>query len=191
MRLPGVPVSILPEVIAKEDISQDQVYTSYMSALASWDKSLSDTIANRGAAYGDLCFKFVEYDSNTLFHLHYARLLPEYLIIMAKLTADTKNNQDVYFCLMCIIMQTLGKQVNDENIDGWFENRMRAIAARIGGVHTEDWESYRPTIRTLQMTNRSMAHLFEFRRMIVDRMFYYQKEKTKDRLQRYYPRRKH
>lgn len=116
---------------------------------------------NKGAECGDLQFKFTYYDHRAAYMQHYQRILPEFADINVRLT-QAKANQDVLFCLACVIMQTLGKQVNEDNVTGWFKNRLRAVAARIGHVNTETWDVYRPSTLTLHLANRSMAQLLSF-----------------------------
>lgn len=161
-----------------KEMSQHLVYRAYLTALASWDQSLTDIVANKGAESGDIEFKFEYYDRRTNYINEYSKVFPDFLDVNLKIK-QSNATQDVLFCLACVIMQTLGKQVNEDNVTGWFKNRLRAIAARIGNVNIESWDEFRPSTISLQTANRSMAQLFEFRRMIVDRMFHYQKEKTK------------
>lgn len=148
------------------------------STPAPWDQSLTDVVANKGAECGDIQFKFEYYDRRTAFMEHCVKVLPEFYAINAQIT-EKGANLDVMFCLSCVIMQTLGKQVNDDNVTGWYKNRLRAIASRIGSVNTVAWDEFHPSTIALQTASRSMAQLFDFRKMVVDRIFHYQKEKTK------------
>lgn len=159
---------------------REMIYYAYMKFMASYDKSLTDTIAIKAAEIGDIQFQFVLTGSATEYTAKYITIMPDFLLLQSRLVTD-KATQDVLQCLMCVVirvvMQTLGKQVTDDNVSVWFKNRFRAAAAR--HVTTEQWDEYRPSTATMQLAHKAMGQMFAFRRMVVDRFFHYQASPTR------------
>lgn len=164
---------------AGEAVTNDEIYIAYLTLYGSIDQYMTSVIANTGSDIADKRFEFIEFTSAALYMRYVFGRLTYLEAVLEELNEANVLSLGVLFSYMCVCMQTIGKQVNDDNVTNWFRNRLRAIMAKLGAGTPEAYETVRPETKTLITGNRSLNFMFEFRRMLVDRMFQYRKVKSR------------
>lgn len=160
-------------------VTHDEIYTAYLTLYGSLDHNMSDVIANTGSDTADKRFEFEWYASGDLYLHCFAARYKYYLPVLAELQKANVTDLGVAMSYLCVCLQTIGKQVNDDNVTNWFRSRLRAIMAKLGAGTPEAFENVRPDTRTMITGNRALNFMFEFRRMLIDRMFQYRKMKSR------------
>lgn len=135
--------------------------------------------ANVGSEVADKRFEFEEFADTALYMRCLAARYPYLMNVLEELNEANVLNLGVLLSYVCVCMKIIGKQVNDDNVTNWFRSRLRAIMAKLGAGTPEAYENVRPETRTLITKNRALNFMFEFRRMLVDRMFHYRKVKSR------------
>lgn len=164
---------------AGEAVTHDEIYIAYLTLYGSTDLYMTSNIANTGSDVADKRFEYLDFADTKMYVTCMFEKLPYLFDVITELNEANVISLGVLLSYLCVCLQTIGKQVNDDNVTNWFRNRLRAIMAKLGAGTPEAYENVRPETKTLITGNRSLNFMFEFRRMLIDRMFQYRKVKSR------------
>lgn len=160
-------------------VTHDEIYMAYLTLYGSIDTMMTGVIANTGTEMADKRFHFVEF-IDTKQYAEYLLGKYEYMEeVLGELEEANVMNVGIMMSYACVCMQTIGKQVTEEGVVKWFRHRMRAIMAKLGAGNQEPYENVRPETKTLVTAYKALSFMFEFRRMLIDRMFQYKTIKSR------------
>lgn len=114
-----------------------------------------------------------EYQQTGEFIQAYSAQVSTFQIHLKRLEDSDLTDKTTLMVIMCVLCQTAGKYVFADNYVKWYTNRAKAASGLIGGCKLDSVIAAIPTMNGLQAGNNSLSSVFEFRRMLIDRMFVY------------------
>lgn len=167
------------ESVVTHETSNHEIYRAWLTLYGSIDRSFDETNANTGADQGDVRFKLKPCSTIVEFIDSYSQVDPVFSLHMNYMETKNLAHKESLLVLMCVICQTIGKQVYQDNYKVWFTNRVKAASGTLGGARETQLESAAPDINAMRRNHSALGAVFYFRRMLVDRMFAYRVSQNK------------
>lgn len=149
------------------------IIRAWCSLYGAIDRDFGTAVANTGLDMANCRVVIEDYNDAASFLDAYTAEVPMFGTHLAKLEEHDIAGDTSLMVIMCVLCQTAGKFVYADNYTKWYTNRAKVASGLIGGCNLDSVIAAIPTMNGLQTGYNALGSVFEFRRMIVDRMFVY------------------
>lgn len=102
----------------------------------------------------------------------------DYSDMYTKLVEAGADTASKLYCLLCVCLMTLGKEVNEKNYEKWWSARIAAASSLCLDVNAQAIGQVIPNMDAMQLAHKTYASVFKFRRMIILKMQKYRGKET-------------